>query len=115
MRLRGPVIRSERGFEGVSALAVPATVDPLSGDEQGGSMPQGDEPVAPNGTESMATADEVGIPSGTLLSGADMFIKARVSRRVRLPASLRQGRHGATGARQALGVMKDRSELPAGA
>jgi hypothetical protein len=47
------------------------------------------------------------------LSGVDLFLAARTSRRVRLPASLRHGRHRANGARPALaGPVEMAEDLP---
>jgi hypothetical protein len=48
------------------------------------------------------------------LSGADLFLVARTSRRVRLPASLRRGRHRATGANPVVDVRAGHAEKPAG-
>ena len=49
------------------------------------------------------------------LSGADIFIRVRRKRSVRLPASLRQGRHRAPVGRRSAGAifdLRERSERP---
>jgi len=111
---RGAVVRSRRGVNGVSRAAVRATADLLttSAAEPEESMP---EPDASRGTvlESAASDEHGGGYAAVLLSGNEIFIKARTIRRVRMPASLRQGRHSATVARRRPDVLRDRPALPA--
>ena len=59
----------------------------------------------------MVTRSNSGVDDASAsLSGVDLFLAARTSRRVRLPASLRRGRHRTTGARPVSAVTAERAE-----
>jgi len=83
-----PVVEAAPTSMGQATVGSPTS----SGDEDHAHVPKDER--SEGGEPSRADADDC--PRDILFGGDDMFIAERVSRRARLPASLRRGRHRST-------------------